>query len=101
MSIIKLTSGEMRDASSQLHSHGEDYVQTYQQFAHVAEDLATNGMQGLAGPAVSAKVAELYQNVNRHGQNAMEKAQAVGRFADRTDEAEAERQSRVHAITSL
>ena len=101
MSIIKLTTGDMRGISSTGQSEAGNFMQTYSQFANLADDLAVTGMQGMAGPAVAAKVAELRAKVDQHSTLAQEKFQGIGHFADRTDEAEAERQSRIYAITSL
>ncbi|ORW08530.1 MULTISPECIES: hypothetical protein [Mycolicibacter] len=99
--IIKLTSGEMRSIANAGHSSSVDFMQTYAQFANLADELAAVGMQGLAGPAVAAKVAELKAKVDQHSATAQEKFHGIGHFADMTDQAEAERQGRIFAITSL
>ncbi|MEB3022928.1 MULTISPECIES: hypothetical protein [Mycolicibacter] len=99
--VIKLTSGEMRSLANTGHSAATDFGQTGASFANTAEELATVGMQGLAGPAVAAKVAELKVKIDQHVQLAQEKFHGVNHFADATDQAEAERQSRIFAIASL
>lgn len=99
--IIKLTTGDMRNIASTGHSQADDFSNVYNQVANLADDLAMSGMQGMAGPALAAKAAELRQQVHQHSETAKEKFLAVSGFADRTDEAEHERQSRIFSIQSL
>lgn len=101
MSIIKLTPDDMRGIANSGQSRVEDHLNTYKQVAVHAEQLAQSSMQGEAGRAVEQKAMELMHGVQKHGEIASEKFQGITQFADRTEEAEQGRQSKIHAISSL
>lgn len=98
MTIIKLTSDAMRGIASSGHSTVDDYDSVHHQIAALADDLATTGMQGMAGPAFAAKAADLRAKVAQHANDARDRFHAIGNFANATDEAEASRQAIIHGI---